>query len=317
MRRGNWRRLGVPAALFLRRRNISYLDIQNLYKDQDILLFKQCFAMEKVHGTSAHVGFKNGIINLFPGGEKLVNFECLFNKEQLLANFKALIMEGAPCVVFGEAYGGKCQGMKDTYGSSLAFVAFEVKIGDCWLAVPRAEDLAVKLGFEFMPYTKISTDLACIDAERDKPSEVAVRRGMGANKKREGVVLRPLIEVMRNNGSRVIAKHKQDWARETHTPRIVDPAKQAVLNKAQDIANEWVMPMRLEHVLQDLAAKGTPATGVEHTRNIIMAMVEDVYKESKGEIIESEEVRRAIGAKTAFLWKTWLQNKLKETHEGA
>lgn len=30
---------------------MSYLHIPNLYKDQTILLLRECFALEKVHGT--------------------------------------------------------------------------------------------------------------------------------------------------------------------------------------------------------------------------------------------------------------------------
>lgn len=37
---------------------MSYADIENLYKNRRIMLFKECYAMEKIHGTSAHVGWK-------------------------------------------------------------------------------------------------------------------------------------------------------------------------------------------------------------------------------------------------------------------
>ena len=32
---------------------MGYLHIENLYKAQDILLFRECYALEKVHGTAA------------------------------------------------------------------------------------------------------------------------------------------------------------------------------------------------------------------------------------------------------------------------
>ncbi len=34
---------------------MGYLHIDNLYKNQTIRLFRECYALEKVHGTSAHV----------------------------------------------------------------------------------------------------------------------------------------------------------------------------------------------------------------------------------------------------------------------
>src|SRR3990167_11482310 len=49
---------------------MSYMHIENLYKAQDILAFKRCFALEKIHGTSAHVAWRDGSVVLSSGGEK-------------------------------------------------------------------------------------------------------------------------------------------------------------------------------------------------------------------------------------------------------
>ena len=53
---------------------MAYLHIDNLYKNQEILMFKECYALEKIHGTSAHVGFKEGAIHFFSGGENHERF---------------------------------------------------------------------------------------------------------------------------------------------------------------------------------------------------------------------------------------------------
>ena len=37
---------------------MAYHHIDNLYRNQDVLLFKEVYALEKIHGTSAHVSFK-------------------------------------------------------------------------------------------------------------------------------------------------------------------------------------------------------------------------------------------------------------------
>ncbi len=44
---------------------MSYLHIDNLYRSQDILLFRECYALEKIHGTSAHVAYHNGEVKFF------------------------------------------------------------------------------------------------------------------------------------------------------------------------------------------------------------------------------------------------------------
>jgi hypothetical protein len=283
---------------------MGYLHIDNLYKNQDILLFRECYALEKIHGTSAHVSFKDGALRFFSGGEKYENFVKLFDAAKLTEAFKAL---GHPeVIVFGEAYGGKQQGMAHRYGKQLKFVVFDVKIGNCWLDVPNAQQVAERLGLEFVHWKRVSTDLAVLDAERDAPSVQARRNGVEGDQPREGIVLRPIHEFYDKRGNRVIAKHKRVEERETKTPRKVDdPSKLKVLKDAQAIADEWVTPMRLEHVLDKLGE-----VDLCDMRKVIAAMIEDVVREGRGEIVDSKEARKAIGAATAKLFKKRINESL-------
>lgn len=285
--------------------------MENLYKNQDILIFKECYALEKIHGTSAHVGFKRlpegGKLHFFSGGVPHDNFVKLFDQEALLAKFMA---SGAPdAVIYGEAYGGSCQGMSDTYGKSLKFVVFDVMINDMWLAVPNMAEFAIAMGMEHVDYVKIPTTLEALDAERDRPSVQAVRNGITEPRMREGVVLRPIVELTKNNGDRIIAKHKGEKFEERKTPqKVLDPEKLKVLTEATAIAEEWVTPMRLAHVLDKLP----PNLSMEHVPIVIRAMQEDVAREAKGEIVESKDALKAIGKKAAELFKASLRAKLTE-----
>jgi hypothetical protein len=297
---------------------MGYLHIQNLYKDQTILLFKECFALEKIHGTSAHVSFKKIMsqigdgfdveISFFSGGEKHNRFVSLFDEEKLKFAFKDL---GTPIdktvTVYGEAYGGSCQGMSDTYGKELKFAAFDVQVGEVWLSVLDAADVCRKLDLEFVHYTQVSTDIGVLDAARDAQSVQAIRNGVGPNKKMEGVVLRPLKEMTLNNGARIIAKHKRDEFKETSSPRpIVDPAKLQVLADANAVANEWITATRLQHVLDKI-----PEHGMEKMGEIIYAMKEDVLREGAGEIVPSKDVEKAISSKTVSMYKDYLKSLIK------
>lgn len=285
---------------------MGYLHIPNLYKDQTVLLFRECWALEKIHGTSANVRWADDRVTFSSGGESHDRFAALFDEERLRSLFDAI--GHLSVTVFGEAYGGKQQAQSWRYGKDLRFVAFDVRIGDVWLAVPQAADVVAKLGLEFVHCAKVSTDLPAIDAERDAPSEQARRNGVEGDQPREGVVLRPLIEVTTNNGERIIAKHKRDDERETRTPRkVADPAQQAVLTKATEIADEWVTPTRLAHVLDHL---GNP--GIERMRDVIAEMTADVLREGAGEIVDSREARAAIGRKTAELFMARLKSALLE-----
>lgn len=283
-------------------------------------MFKEVYAMEKIHGTSAHITFKTNPSNpeqrqlvFFSGGESYERFVSLFDKDKLMAAFEAMTVPSDKDVtVYGEAYGGKQQGMSATYGTTLKFIAFDVEIGNCWLDVPNAEAIAKSLGLEFVHYVKVATDLALLDAQRDAPSEQAKRNlGIVDFKHREGIVIRPLKEMTLNNGARVIAKHKGEAFKETATPRPVetDATKLAVLASADAIADEWVTPMRLKHVLDKI-----PDHDMSKMRTILDAMTEDVLREGAGEIDLTDEkaVKKAITRKTSMLYKEYLTAKLAE-----
>lgn len=286
---------------------MGYLHINNLYKDQTILMFKECYAMEKIHGTSAHISWnvKEQKVKFFAGGEGYEKFVALFDQEFLQSKCSELFRI-SNAIIYGEAYGGKQQGMKATYGENLKFIGFDVLINDIWLNVPNAEGVCKSLNIEFVDYAKVSTDIGSLHAERDKQSSQAIRNGIGEDRMREGVVLRPLMEFTMNNGDRVIAKHKRDEFKETKNPRNIDPEKMKIVEDAKAIAEEWVTENRMQHVLDKLPKD----ISVESTKDVIIAMIEDVYREAKGEIVESKEVEKSIGSRTAGMFKKHLQLKL-------
>ena len=284
---------------------MSYLSIGNLYKTKEILLFKNCYALEKIHGTSAHILWKKGCLYFFSGGTSYSSFVSLFNQEELHSYFTTTFTKLTDVIVYGEVYGGKLQRMSHIYGASLKFICFEVKVDSRWLSVPNAEDIVKKLNLEFVHYAPISTNIEVLNAERDTNSIQAIRNGMGSGKPREGIVLRSPIELTMNNGERIIAKHKcKSFSERVTVPKIINPEKLNILNNAEKIANEWVVPMRLQHVLQKLPE----VLGIKDTVTVLNAVVIDVYKEAKGEIIESPEVASAIKHKAVKLWKAHLES---------
>lgn len=284
---------------------MGYLKIPNLYSDQAILLFRECYALEKVHGTSAHVAFSlpDGV-RYFAGGVSHEQFVGLFDGARLDATFREIGHKSI--VVHGEAYGGSCQKMAKVYGPDLRFIAFDVKVGDLWLDVPAAADVAGKLGLAFVDYARVSTDLAAVDAQRDRPSVVAAANGCG-EQIREGVVLRTIHEMQKKTGERIIAKHKHPLFRETKSVRTVDPEKATAMHDAQRIADEWVTDMRLAHVIDKLDAKLGPSRTMAHTPEVIRAMIEDVRIEAGDEIVWSKDAERAVGSRAAKLWKELVQ----------
>jgi len=266
-------------------------------------LFKEIFCLEKIHGTSAHITYDKFtpiFLSFFAGGCKQENFEALFpDKEGLLKKFEHI---GAPYItVYGEAYGGKLQGMRETYGPALKFACFEVRIGETWLNVPMAEEVVKSLGLEFVHWKLIPSSMIDIDNELYAPSVQAQRNGCGNDKIREGIVLRPPIEVRKNNGGRMIAKYKHPKFSETKTKRPIDIEKLTILTQAQAIADEWVTHNRLENILSSFPSDKQDITNLG---NIIKLMLHDIFeKEGLGEVVDTREARKAVGAKTAEMFK--------------
>jgi hypothetical protein len=302
---------------------MGYLHINNLYKDDRIFKFDECYALEKIHGTSAHIKYKpdetDGNLIFFSGGESTEKFIALFDREKLTMILHNVFI-GKEIIIYGEAYGGKQQGMSATYGKELKFVVFDVRIDGIWQNVPEAYRIASMLGLEFVDYTRISTKLTDIDAERAKPSAQARRNGITEPKEREGIVLRPLEETVDHRGHRIITKHKNDSFKETKTQREVDPERLKVLADANQIADEWVTENRMDHVLQQAASDNENAfheggyrpLDITDTGSIVKMMVEDVKREAKGEILESKDAIKAIGAATARMFKKRLATQFSQ-----
>lgn len=286
---------------------MGYAKISNLYKLTDILLFKEVYCCEKVDGTSCNLSFDGNKLRFFSGCINQEVFEALFDKEKLLNRF-AEIYYNAPIIIYGEGYGGKVQGMSKTYGPNIKFIAFDVKIGDKWLSVPEAEEIVKSFGLEFVHYVKTSTDIEVLNRERDRDSVQAIRNGMGEGHPSEGIIIRPLIELTRNNGERLIAKYKKENFRETSTPRPVNLEKLEILKNAEAVASEWVVAERLRHVASALNVEIEP----QNIPDIIREMLKDIQIEGAGEIEWSKDVERAIGKATANLVKEYVKGKLNE-----
>lgn len=287
---------------------MGYLHIDNLYKDQTILIFKECYALEKIHGTSAHLSWncKEKKVKYFSGGESNERFVKVFDNDFLINKFSELFID-SNAVIYGEAYGGKQQGMSNTYGKELKFVAFDVSVNELWLEVPKAENVCNALNIEFVEYVKVPTDLEALNAERDKPSTQAKRNGIEDDKIREGVVLRPLVEFIMKNGSRVIAKHKRDEFKETKTPREVSPEQFKILEDAKAIADEWVTENRLHNIFSHLSEDEKDMSNMP---NILKIMLEDIHREGNKEIAFTKQVDKEICKSTAQMVKNYFVKKM-------
>ena len=290
---------------------MSYFKIENLYRNPDALTLTEgeCYAMEKLDGTSSNLGYKDSKLSFYSGGSKYETFKLIFDEQALLSALQLIFKPEDSVKIYGEAYGAKIQGFAHRYGDQLRFCAFEVQVNGVWLPVPEAQKIVEYLGLEFVHYVRIPCTVEALNAERDKPSVQAERNGMGVQDS-EGIIIRPLTERFREDGTRCIWKHKRDREREMKTPRSLDPDKNKILEDARAIAEEWVVERRLDHVMDSVAIKlGMTADElkIEHTKEILNAMVEDVVAEGKGEFVDTKEARQAISKRAAVLFHAHLK----------
>jgi hypothetical protein len=286
-------------------------------------LLHECYALEKIHGTSAHIKSSFGELTLFGGCVPLSQFRACFSEEVLeqiridstehevevddgSGNITKKTKPAREFIIYGEAYGGKVQKMKSTYGDLIRFVAFDVVFDGMWLDVGKAHNFCFKRGIDFVDYKRIPCTLEAINAERDRESVQAIKNGCGHGKKREGIVIRPINEFLTspNLESRLIYKHKCDEFSERSTPsdKLVSAEKLQLITEAGAIADEWVTDMRLAHVLDKMEGEH----GFNRIPEVIKRMIEDVEREAEGEIVTSKEARKAVGDRAVKLYKGWL-----------
>lgn len=287
---------------------MGYLKIPNLYNDTTVLLFKQAYLLEKIEGTSAHIGWNGAKVSLFSGGASSPAFAELFDIAALTKLFQETFGD-VKVTLYGEAYGGKIQKMSALYGKNLGFIGFDANIGGLWLNVPDAEDIFHKFGLEFVTWIISDTRQENLDKFRDAPSDLSIRRGIESGGMREGIVIRPLKEFTDNRGSRVIAKHKNPRFRETHANYEVGKPAPVISDTAAAIVDNWATAMRLRHVLDKLP--GWEDEGMKLMPKLMEAMVNDIQAESVGEatgtVVFDRILRTELMRKVKTLYKAELE----------
>lgn len=271
-------------------------------------MFKRVYVTEKIHGTSAHISFNGNTISFFSGGSRHDQFIKLFDQEKLIQIYKESSFLGRKLTIFGEACGGNIQKMSTTYGKDLTFIAFEVEYDDKWFNVPDAESVAKRFGLDFVWYKLVDNTLENLNKYRDQPSELAKLKGCGDDRPSEGIVIRPRWECYDNKDGRWIVKHKNEKFSELGSPRLVDPNKAQERFQGQAVAEEFVTPMRLAHVLD----KHPEFTSLQETKSVIAAVMEDLKEECEDEIEWSRCVEKAISGKVVYFYKEFLHAKFLE-----
>lgn len=165
---------------------------------------------EKVDGTNIRVIFKDGKVTF---GGRTDNAQipapliAKLNERFLPMADKMETVFGCDVCLYGEGYGAKIQKGGGNYRPDQDFVLFDVLlfdvlVDDWWLQREDVEDVAAKLGIDVVPVIGYGS---LYDAVTIAQEGITSRWGKF---KAEGIVARPVFELKRRNGGRIITKIK-------------------------------------------------------------------------------------------------------------
>ncbi len=164
-------------------------------------------ATEKVDGTNVRLGWDGERVTIAGRTDRAQMHPTL--TARLLEMFPVDKFDGMDSLtLYGEGYGAKIQKGGGNYISDgVDFVLFDVRCGDWWLRRDDVVDVAWKLDIRVVP---VQYDGALCDIERMVAHRFQSVWGLFAA---EGVVCKPVVEMNRRDGRRVIVKIKtKDFA---------------------------------------------------------------------------------------------------------
>ena len=115
------------------------------------------------------------------------------------------IFREKPCVVYGEVYGGTVQNGNKRYSPTVKLAVFDVRVGLFWLSWDNVKDVASKLNLETVPYVLTGTIQQGIDWLAENKESLLP----GSERLNEGLVGKPAMTLLDNQGERITVKLKQ------------------------------------------------------------------------------------------------------------
>lgn len=228
---------------------IKYPKIQSLFnRDENFVvnpgswrmrefpIISQWELYEKIDGTNIRVHFipsermsdgtvVGGLVNFYSrnSDEPNVNIppvvlkflQGLFDFERLSS---ILVTE---TILFGEAFGGKIQGMSKLYGSVPRFALFDVMEYGYWQSRDVVLGKSIDLGIEHAPFMGIVGSVELLNPYARVLGDYArVSPAGGGSGRPEGVILHPRGCVLQNGyGERIVAKLKWVDFEKGHKPK--------------------------------------------------------------------------------------------------
>jgi len=167
---------------------------------------------EKIDGTNIRIGIEKKPDDTFSfliGGrtDKAQMYGPLLNRLNELFTLEKMLEvfpDADNVTLYGEGYGPGIQKSGKFYSDHCDFILFDIRIGNWWLKWVDVVATADKFGIKHAPVRGVGTLNEAIDLIRNPiPSQLGEAVA-------EGLVLRPIVDLMMRNGQRVIAKIKTE-----------------------------------------------------------------------------------------------------------
>lgn len=320
---------------------MGYMHIENLYKNQNVLLFKELYALEKLHGTSAHIawtplsptdiGGQAGSWSVEKG--MLVIHKVTPNQEQdyffldeeansWLPGKLTLFSGGASINVFEKMYNLVDLASKLFLMNVPVFIHGELYGGSQQKQSYRygsqlkfcVFDVRINQSWLTVPDAQeVTTKLGLEFVPWKKiPATVeacdAARDAFSAQAKRNGVEGDQFMEgvVLRPLLEVTDNRGQRIIAKHKRAEERETATERKVEDpsKLQALADAAAIANEwvTETRLDHVLDKLPHGLGISSTGDVLKAMVEDVMREGAGEIVDSKEARNAISARTRQLF---------------
>ncbi|MFH1829961.1 MAG: RNA ligase family protein [Pseudomonadota bacterium] len=310
----------------------KYPHIENIDEVPAIFELPEVIVTEKVHGSAMRIGLIDG--HLRYGGRKL-EFNDIRPESKEGQGFISWMLAtgldkkiktafiGHDVILFGEWHGsgtpskGWPQIQKGIcYIKGNDFRVFDVRLDGKYLSQDEVLVWAAKVGLKTMPVLfRGRPDGEVFNSLIDTMSRVGEENGIvDAENTIEGIVIRPTEMQWDVKGNPIMAKYKVGrWAERASAashPRT-PPKERPVIPGAKEFAHEFVTPMRLNHVLDQLRENGIPID-IKSLGEVMKRMGQDIKREGANALADARLDWKDVSPFVTHLTKNLFSQYLRE-----
>jgi len=307
----------------------KYSSIENIRKSSEVLLYDTIIT-EKIHGTNVRFYYGNG--GLYVGGRNTIIYNPQVGEVKNDGYGFYNFISNHPCLeifhetgeydnytFYGEFHGpGIQKGIK--YSEEKDLRIFDIRHPDGnFLNWEQVEYICNKLNLKIVPVFhkgKIS-DIGVLNSFLNINSKCAIENGINLEDNiAEGIVIKPLIEMMDKRGDRIIVKYKsKKWAENadgvSKMPKELSKEEVEFQKQAREFASMVATEGRLHTIIEHITRDGNVEINMKRVPDFLREFVKDVMEEyeeiySKLDKKEKNIYNKIISSQAVNLFKKYV-----------